>query len=221
MTYALIFLALIMACVVGYLLSQTLFRQPWLAQDPLENRPAGAPQTLNPRTVGLGVFLAVVTSVFGLFFSAYAMRMGLSDWIRLDEPPVLWANTLILFVASIAMHRAVLTARKNDVAGTRSSLMAGGILSFAFLAGQVLAWNQLNEAGLYMRANPANAFFYLLTALHGMHLLGGIWVWGRALQRLRHAERVGDVRLSVELCTAYWHFLLLVWIFLFVLLLNT
>ena len=73
----------------------------------------------------------------------------------------------------------------------------------------------------FMASNPANAFFYLLTALHGLHLLGGLWVWGRTTTRVWEGTKVSEVRLSVELCTVYWHFLLLVWLALFGLLLST
>ena len=69
--------------------------------------------------------------------------------------------------------------------------------------------------GLFSAANPANAFFYLLTALHGLHLLGGLVAWGSTTAKVWRGVDVGDVRLSVELCTVYWHFLLLVWLVLF------
>lgn len=221
MTWALVFLALIMALVIGYLLSQTLNRQPWLANDPLENRPSGMPQSIQPGKLGLGVLLAVITSMFGLFFSAYVQRMELNDWTRVQEPAVLWVNTLVLVLASVAMNQALRAARRDEVAATRRALIVAGVFSFAFLGGQLLAWEQLREAGFYMRGNPAAAFFYLLTAIHGLHLIGGLWVWGRTSNRLRTAKGLGEMRLSVELCTVYWHFLLLVWLFLFALLLNT
>ncbi len=72
-----------------------------------------------------------------------------------------------------------------------------------------------------MTSNPANSFFYLLTALHGLHLLGGMWVWARTTFRMLTGANAESVRLSVELCTVYWHYLLLVWVALFALLLST
>ncbi len=221
MTVALVFLALIMALVIGYLLSQTLNRQPWLTNDPLENRPATGPQTYNPRKLGLGVFMAVVTSLFGLFFSAYAQRMELDDWARLQEPGILWLNTALLVVASLAMNQATRAARAGHKQAAQRGLLAGGVLAMAFIVGQLLAWKQLTSAGLFVGSEPALAFFYLLTAIHGLHMLGGLWVWGRTSSRLREAENMADIRVSIELCTIYWHFMLLVWIFLFALLLNT
>jgi len=95
------------------------------------------------------------------------------------------------------------------------------VLAFCFLAGQLWVWQQLSASGYFLSANPANAFFYLLTAVHGVHLLGGLWVWARATARVWRGMEVGAVRLSVELCTVYWHYLLLVWLALFALLLST
>ena len=101
-------------------------------------------------------------------------------------------------------------------------MFAGGVFALAFLAGQLLAWRQLQAAGYYAAGNPANAFFFVLTALHGLHLIGGLVVWGRAVSRLpRHGAAPGTTRLTVELCAVYWHYLLIVWLVLFALLLNT
>ena len=103
----------------------------------------------------------------------------------------------------------------------RTGLIAGGLFTFCFLAGQLWVWQQLNDSGYFVAANPANAFFYLLTALHGLHLLGGLWVWAKTTAKAGRGGAVEEVRLSVELCTVYWHYLLLVWLALFTLLLST
>ena len=101
------------------------------------------------------------------------------------------------------------------------------MLTLAFLAGQVLAWERLSAAGNYGPGNPAYAFFILLTALHGLHLVGGLFVLLRALARVwRGVDKASVVarsriRLSVQLCTVYWHWLLLIWLGLFALLLST
>ena len=91
-------------------------------------------------------------------------------------------------------------------------LIAGGVFAVAFLVGQLLAWQQLNAAGYFLAANPANAFFYLITGVHGLHLLGGLVALGRTTAKVWRGVEVSQVRLSVELCAIYWHFLLLVWL---------
>ena len=178
--------------------------------------------SMPPVQVGLGVFLAVATSLFALLISAYYMRMVEADWTNFPLPRVLWLNTGVLVLASVAMQMT----RTRRAAGTVST--ASGRASsraarsrFAFLGGQLWAWQQLNASGEFTPANPAYAFFILLTAVHGIHLLGGMWVWARATVRAVRGVDLGKVRLSVELCTVYWHYLLLVWAVLFVVLLNT
>ena len=89
------------------------------------------------------------------------------------------------------------------------------------MEGQLVAWQQLHADGYILAGNPASAFFYVLTAIHGLHLVGGLWVWARTTARVMTGADVESVRLSVELCTVYWHYLLLVWVILFALLLTT
>jgi len=87
-----------------------------------------------------------------------------------------------------------------------------------FLVGQLFAWQQLNAAGYYLAANPANAFFYLLTGAHGLHLLGGLVALALTADKVWRGFEVNQVRLSVQLCAVYWHFLLALWLVLFTLL---
>jgi cytochrome c oxidase subunit 3 len=213
----LLLLTVIMAVVVWWLLRQTLNVSPWVEQDSIEDGQDAA-FSLPPVRIGLGVFLAVATSLFVLLVSAYFMRMMAADWIDLTVPRVLWLNTGALILASVAMQSTTAAARRGQIDGVRVGLMAAGGFSFAFLLGQLWAWQELNVAGYFATANPANAFFYLLTAMHGVHLLGGLWVWCRTTARVWRGVEVGQVRLSVELCTVYWHYLLLVWLVLFALL---
>jgi cytochrome c oxidase subunit 3 len=215
-----VFLGGLMAVIVWWLLKQTINVQPWVAQGSIKDVHGGV---LFPPAVkiGLWVFLAVVTSVFALFISAYAMRMKLGDWSPLPEPRLLWLNTGVLISASVVMEWTRAAAIRRQIDGVRSGLIAGGILTFAFLAGQLVVWQQLNASGYFVAANPANAFFYVLTALHGLHLLGGLVAWGRTTAKVWRGIEVGKVRLSVELCAVYWHYLLLVWLVLLALLLST
>ena len=210
-----------MATVIGWLLRQTFNTQPWDANDPVENQPGRGVLRIDPAKIGLISFIAVVTSLFALFLSAYMMRMKLGDWRPLAEPNLLWANTVVLVMASAAFQWTRGAATKGQRRIVKAGLIAGGVFTALFLGGQLVAWQQLNSNGYVMAGNPANSFFYLLTALHGLHLLGGMWVWGRTTTRIFSGAEAKNVRLSVELCAVYWHYLLLVWIGLFALLLST
>jgi len=221
MTTVLLVLVAIMGTVVWWLFRQTINVRPWIAQRPIENVYGDGALSLPPVKVGLGVFLAVATSLFALLISAYYMRMAGADWTTLAVPKGLWLNTGALILSSAAMQWTQSAARWGRMDGVRIGLIAGGIFAFCFLAGQLWVWQQLNASGYFVAANPANAFFYLLTALHGLHLLGGLWVWAKTTAKVARGVEAGAVRLSVELCTVYWHFLLLVWLVLFALLLST
>jgi len=220
MQVTLVFLAVIMASVIGWLLKQSLNTQPWVS-DEVADSSSGVSLDMNPKALALGVFLAVAVSLFALFLSAYTLRMEEPDWVPVRDPDLLWINSGFLVLASIAYH----WTRNQAVSGRQQYLMAGlltaGVLSFLFLFGQLVVWQQLQNDGYYIGGNPANGFFYLLTAVHGLHLLGGLWVWGRSVQRVWSGAEADSVRLSIELCTIYWHFLLLVWVVLFGLLLST
>ena len=209
-----------MATVIGWLLRQSLNTQPWVS-DPAADAVTGASMSTNTKTVALTVFLAVATSVFALFVSAYTIRMEEPDWRPVSEPALLWANTVILVLASVAYHWTRNAAVDGIDERLKPGLIVSGALTIAFLVGQLVAWVQLNAAGVYVDRNVANAFFYLLTAVHGLHMLGGLWVWARSTTRVWSGADSDSVRLSIELCTVYWHFLLLVWIVLFGLLLST
>lgn len=220
MTVTLIFLAVIMITVIVWLLRQTLNVQPWVS-DPAADAVSGTSLPAHTKTIGLTAFLAVATSLFALFVSAYTLRMQMVDWRPLPEPDLLWINTGFLVLASVAYQWTRGQAIKGHDPAVKAGLLTSGILSMLFLGGQFVAWQQLNGAGYYLSSNPANAFFYLLTAVHGIHLLGGLFVWARSTLKVWGGGEAATVRLSIELCTVYWHFLLLVWVVLFGLLLST
>jgi cytochrome c oxidase subunit 3 len=125
---------------------------------------------------------------------------------------LLWFNTAVLALSSVALQWAHLAARRNDMEGVILGLLAGAAAAVTFLVGQLLAWQQLIVAGYFVASNPANSFFYLLTAVHGLHLMGGLAALGKTTAKVWRSTQVIEVRLSVELCTIYWHFLLLVWL---------
>jgi len=209
------FVALLAGVVVWGLLARRLTAKPWEAPGSLEDVEAGGRISLPPAKIGLWILLAVITSLFGLFISAYWMRMqhAHGDWSPLTVPRLLWLNTAVLILSSAAMQWARGAARRAQAEGVRIALVAGGVLALAFLAGQPLAWRQLSAAGYFIASGPAIAFFFLLTGVHGLHLLGGLFVWGKTVVRMAHP--------GVELCTVYWHYLLLVWLVLFAVLLST
>ena len=224
MSMAVLF-ALLAAGVAGWwAFARQMTAKPWETKQRESDDEYGggdAALTLPPARIGLWLLLAVITSFFGLMISAYGMRMQFSDWRPLAQPNMLWLNTAMLLVSSVAFQWTRWAAKRGDADSVKTGLVASGVFAFAFLAGQLLVWQQLNASGQFMVSNVAGAFFYLFTGLHGLHLLGGLYVWGKTTARMWLGDsKLGAVRLSIELCTVYWHFLLLVWLVLFGVLLT-
>jgi cytochrome c oxidase subunit III len=206
----LLFLSVLAIIGAWWLSRQGLASKPWLEQGTADILPEA--NATPPSKIGLGIFLAVVGSLFALFFSAYAMRMQLPDWRTLPIPAILWLNTAMLVLSSLALHGATSAIGRGEMPELRMGLLAAGISAMAFLSGQLLAWRQLTGEGYLLAANPANAFFYVLTGVHGLHLLGGLVALGRTTEKAWRETTTEPLRLSVELCATYWHFLLLVWL---------
>ena len=218
MEIGLIVLAIILGGLLGWLLKQSFNTQPWIAEA-VEESSYQAPFNANSKLVALTAFLAVATSFFALILSAYSLRMELGDWIPLSEPQLLWTNTALLILASIVFQWARNGASKGDAQRIKLGMVLTGLLTTAFLIGQYIAWQQLFASGQYLTSNPSNAFFFLLTALHALHILGGMFVWMRTTMKVFSGD--SDVEESIHLCTIYWHFLLLVWLVIFGLMLST
>jgi len=171
--------------------------------------------TQQNKRVALKVFLGVVTVLFLLLIVAYAGRMAYEDWRPAPQIRLMWANTGMLFLGSLSLELAQYAVRRGQQKLLLRSLLAAGLCTFMFLLGQAQAWRELAALVFFDVTNPAIAFFYLITGLHGLHLIGGLVVWGQTLARLWGGFELEKVRHSVALCTLYWHFLLLIWIVLF------
>lgn len=220
MSTILIFLAAVMGFGGWWLARQRLMSKPWLETGPVTDFPHTESSTANPAKIGLGVFLAVVGALFALLISAYFMRMGYGDWQAAPMPGLLWLNTGMLVLASVALQCAVVAARNGQPDNLRLALLTATLTSVAFLGGQLLAWRDFAAAGYFATENPAASFFYLLTALHALHVLGGLVALGRVDVRAWRGEVPDKLVLSTELCATYWHVLLVVWLVLFAVLMG-
>jgi cytochrome c oxidase subunit 3 len=213
-----LFTALIGAILLWFALAWKLRTKSWIAKGVISEDGFSA---MPAHRVGLWIFLAVVTSLFSLFLIIYNERSTFPDWRPLPDPQLLWFNTALLVLGSIALQLARGAAKRDQLAAIRVNLTAAGVFTIAFLAGQVLAWRQLTDSGYFLSTNPADSFFYLLTGLHGLHLLGGLFVWAKTTMNAwrkpdpEDMSEAAGLRLSVQLCSVYWHYLLLLWLVLF------
>lgn len=198
-----------------------LTEKPWIvgagSASPYQ---AAASERRLPTDIGLNFLIAVISVLFLMLIMAYAGRMAFEDWRPAPPPQLLWQNTIFLILASVAMEWARYAANNDRLDRVKLGMLGGGIFTAAFITGQILAWQQLNAMEFFEAKNPAIAFFYLITGLHVVHLLGGLVAWGQVVAKLWRSEETSAIRKSVQLCTRYWHFLLIVWLVLFGLLFS-
>lgn len=173
--------------------------------------------------IGMWVALAGVMMMFTALTSAYIVRAaGASDWTPIAIPPFLWISTGLIVISSVTFELARKGLKRNDQQAYGRMLLITVLFGLGFLGAQLLAWRQLVSQGVYLSSNPHSAFFYLLTALHALHLLGGILALDYLLLhawRKRAVEQIGARRSAAAGAVAiYWHFMAGLWIYLFLLL---
>ena len=174
--------------------------------------------------IGMWVALASILMLFIALTSAYIVRGvpalggGESDWRPLEMPRVLWLTTGVLLLSSLSIELARRALKRNEYGAFKKWISITTLFGVAFLAGQLLAWQQLTAQGVYINSHPHSSFFYLLTSLHGVHLLGGVIALGYVtVAALR--MRIGlKRRAAVDVTAIYWHFMDGLRIYLFVLL---
>ena len=200
-----------------------LSQKPWeTSQAAIDNEHDGKTLGLSKTNLGVRTVMVVSTVIFSLFVVSYSDRMLVHDWKSLSEPWLLWTNTVILILTSLVFHKAKINSDQNNFEKAKNSLLLVGFLSFAFITGQILVWQHFISIGQYASTNPANAFFYLFTALHGLHLLGGLFFWAKSTTKIFTDNfNVSKTKQTIELCAIYWHFLLIVWLILFGLMIAT
>lgn len=180
-----------------------------------DGEPGGRGAHRRASMTGLMVLLAASVMMFAAFSSAFFVRRGLSnDWVDTPVPGILWLNTGVLVASSLVIELARRALRSGKRAAFNRYWTGATLLGVLFLGGQYLAWQQLNAAGFYLATNPSSSFFFLLTCVHAVHLVGGISALGyidvqALLLRLGPGKRT-----AVDVSAYFWHFLDAVWIYL-------
>jgi cytochrome c oxidase subunit III len=168
--------------------------------------------------VGLWIVLAAIIMLFGGLSSAYIVLRGAPSWQNIHVPSVLWLNTAILLASSATIEAARRTLQHNRLGAMKAWLWASAAFGLAFMVGQFVAWRQLVNAGVYLPSTLHSSFFYLLTGLHGIHVLGGVIAMAYVMSKA-FANRITPANDEpLKLCATYWHFMDLLWVYLFVLL---
>jgi len=201
------------------LLSEKPWEQKQSAQDNLHS---GRTINLTKAHLGLRGIITVSIIFFSLFIVTYADRMLLHDWQKMPEPKLLWFNTFVLFISSVLFHWAKNKSDNQKFKEVKNLLLLIGFLAIIFFIGQLIAWKQLVEQGYFFNSNIANSYFYLFTTLHVLHLFGGLFFLKRITQKIfDRNSKLLTMQSGVKLCGIYWHFLFLVWLVLFGLMINS
>jgi cytochrome c oxidase subunit III len=177
----------------------------------------------NRYRIGMWVALASILMMFTALSSAYIVRAAsANDWQPLRMPRILLLSTALLIVSSGTLEAARRKLKDTFYSAHKAWLLVTVGLGFAFLVSQLLAWRQLARQGVYVATNPHSSFFYLLTAAHGVHLLGGLIALLSLTLRTRAAREnefaVAKSQAAADAVTIYWHFMDVLWVYLFLLL---
>jgi cytochrome c oxidase subunit 3 len=173
--------------------------------------------------IGTWVALASITMLFTGLSSAYIVRAASAqDWRPLAMPRILWLSTALILLSSGTLEAARRKLKQLIAGGYTRWLSVTALLGVGFLGSQLFAWRQLARQGVYIASNPHSSFFYLLTAMHGLHLLGGllavIYLLVRTRQKRNDVAAEARRVASADAVAIYWHYMDGLWIYLFVLL---
>ena len=193
----------------------TLSDKPWeKEQMESDNRHQGKTFDISLQTSAVIVIFGVSTVLFTLVVTGYLYSIPVTqDTEYLLKPNLLWLNTLVLLYVAYFFNKITNDLKKNNFEKIKRNLLIVGFLSYAFLFGQILFWFQLMKNGNYVSTNNYFSSFYIFTALHGLHLLGGLFFWGKVfsqVNKLKKEEIIKEQK-SIDALSLYWAFLLIVW----------
>lgn len=174
---------------------------------------------MHPRKFALWLFMITVIMIFAALTSAYIVRQGEGNWMAFELPFELWVTTGVILLSSVTMHWGYLSAKKDDLNKVKLAVGITTFLGVAFLVGQFYVWGVLVDSSIFFVGNPSGSFLYVLSGLHGLHLVSGviflIIVLISTLKYKVHSKNL----VQLQMCATYWHFLDVLWVYLFVFLL--
>ena len=174
---------------------------------------------VNPLKFAMWLFIAAVVMMFASLTSAYIVRQAEGNWLLFELPSIMWVNSGFVVISSIFMQWAYIAAKRDNLTNIKIAITGSLIFGIAFLIGQFMAWGELVSANVYMVGNPSGSFVYVLTGIHGVHIISGIIfllivMWSSFKFKV-HSKNMTQI----EMCTTYWHFLSGLWLYLFIFLL--
>ena len=197
----------------------TLLQKPWdKEQVVLDNAHEGKTFDLTVQKSAVLIIFGIATVLFSLIFTSYLYTLPPDqDTQYLLRPNLLWINTLILFFVTYFFNKVTGDLEKKDTSKVKRNLLIIGGLTYLFLFGQIIFWFQLLKSGNYVSTNSYFANFYVFTALHGLHLFGGLFFWGKVSSKVLKTEKnkILEQEKNISALSIYWTFLLIVWLMFF------
>ncbi len=174
---------------------------------------------MHPRKFGLWLFMVTVVMIFAALTSAYIVRQGEGNWTQFDLPMSMWVSSVLILISSVTMHWALVSAKSNDLEKVKLAISITSALGVAFLISQLVVWSDLVADNIYFVGNPSGSFLYVLSGVHGLHLVSGvIFLIIVLISTFRYKVHSKNLT-QIQMCASYWHFLDVLWIYLFVFLL--
>jgi cytochrome c oxidase subunit III len=180
---------------------------------------AKKPLSMHPKKFALWLFIVTVIMIFAALTSAYIVRQADGNWVIFELPRLFLAPTAIILLSSVTMHWAYQSVKKDNLEAAKLAIALTTILGVTFLVGQYLAWGELVKNSIHLVGNPSGSFVYVISGLHGLHIVGGVVFLIVVLVSIFQLKIHSKNPLRIEMCATYWHFLGGLWLYLFVFLL--
>tara|TARA_B100000989_G_scaffold286129_1_gene254490 strand:- start:2568 stop:3248 length:681 start_codon:yes stop_codon:yes gene_type:complete len=194
----------------------TILEKPWeTGRAQVDDAHSGQTFDLSVQKSAVIIIFGIATVLFSLIFTGYIYSVPPEqDTKYLLKPNLLWINTFVLFIISYYFYKVSKALKSSEYTSIKKNLLMIGGLSYLFLFGQVAFWIQLMKSGNYVQTNNYFSSFYIFTALHGLHLLGGLFFWGKVASRVLKIsnENMLDEEKNISALSMYWTFLLIVWL---------
>ncbi len=174
------------------------------------------PISMNAKKFALWLFMVTIVMLFAAFTSAYIVRQSEGNWLNFELPSIFYFSTAVLILSSATMHWAYISAKKDNLSMVKLATGITLTLGLVFLFTQYSGWGNLVDQGVYLVGNPSGSFLYIITGLHGLHIISGlVFLLILLLATIKYKVHSKKM-LLIEMGATYWHFLDILWVYLLI-----
>ncbi len=174
-------------------------------------------RAMHPKKFAMWLFIVSVGMLFAAWTSAYIVKRGDTDWVELIMPSQFYINTVIIVISSITLILGTWALKHDQLERAKVLIAVTTVLGVAFMIGQILAYNEMITLGQYLAGGSASSsFVYVISGAHGLHVLGGVVYLILLMVGVFKGKVHSKNMIMAEMCGTYWHFLDVLWLYLFV-----